>query len=243
MSVKFTYFGGMAVLLERQDGYKILVDPYINNNMSKTPVKDLYDVDLVVITHAAGDHLGDAADILSHGKASVLCGVEIKTILENDAGINPSRIVKTTYGDRRVFGAVAIPTSVAHHNATLKGNRLLTAWKPSGVIIHTEPNVTYYHPGDTSLYTDMKLIRELYKPNVMVVGISAINSTASCEMVPREAAMAVSWVGPDVVIPSHYMPQSTALAEFEQHMQSFAPSVVVKKEIDKPFLYTPFSVQ
>ena len=57
MSTKFTYFGGMAVLVERSDGYKILCDPYISKNpATDVDVKELYDVDLVLVTHAAFDH-------------------------------------------------------------------------------------------------------------------------------------------------------------------------------------------
>ncbi len=65
MAVKFTYYGGMAVHIERSDGYQILVDPYFTGNPAVNGLpKEMYDVDLVLVTHAAFDHFGDTADIM-----------------------------------------------------------------------------------------------------------------------------------------------------------------------------------
>jgi L-ascorbate metabolism protein UlaG (beta-lactamase superfamily) len=85
----------------------------------------------------------------------------------------------------------------------------------------------------------MKLIGEWYHPDVMCVGIDSAKPIGSREMTPREAAMAVSWVRPRAVIPTHYYEGSAALPEFIRHMESFAPDTVIKPEIDKPFSFTP----
>ena len=106
-----------------------------------------------------------------------------------------------------------------------------------------EPGVCYYHAGDTSLFKDMKLIREMYKPDIMAVGISGIEKKYPCEMNPREAAFATQWIGPNVVIPTHYEPGSEALGEYLEFVKTTSPKAVVQTVVDKTWTYTPFSVE
>lgn len=74
----------------------------------------------------------------------------------------------------------------------------------------------------------------------MTVGISRFKEPyPPCEMPPREAAYAVSYVGPDVVIPTHYPTGSSALEEFRGHMETLAPRVIIKEEMEKPFYFLP----
>ena len=60
---------------------------------------------------------------------------------------------------------------------------------------------------------------------------------------PREAAYAVSYVGPDVVIPTHYPTGSTAPAEFRAHMKTLAPQVIIKEDMEKPFYFIPARIE
>ena len=112
-----------------------------------------------------------------------------------------------------------------------------------GFILEVEPGVVYYHVGDTCLFGDMRLYRELYHPTVMTVGISSFKAPyPPCEMPAREAAYAVSYVGPDVVIPTHYPESSHVPEEFRKHMETLAPQVKIQGKIGKTFLYIPSCV-
>ena len=132
---------------------------------------------------------------------------------------------------------------MAWHCSNSKQNGVMTSSEPFGYIVNVEKNVTYYHAGDTSLFTDMKLIREMYKPNVMAVGISRISDEYACELNPKEAAFATSWVGPDVVIPTHYAPGSPALDEYLKCMDVLSPNTCIRTAIGQPFTYKPFTVE
>ena len=82
MAVKITYFGGMAFLLERSDGYRVLCDPCISQSrITKHSPSEFYDVDLVLVTHAAFDHFGDTIDLMKNGRASLICGPEVKRMV------------------------------------------------------------------------------------------------------------------------------------------------------------------
>ena len=246
MSAKFTYYGGMAVKIERYDGYKILVDPYINNNPHTSMcAHDFYDMDLILSTHAANDHFGDCAEIFMNSKALLMAGRACKKRLVDANAMDETRYINTVYGDIRRFGCTTVRTVYAAHGSIVNdpNNSNFYSAPPFGFIIEIEPNVVYYHAGDTALYGDMRLIRELYHPDIMAVGIDRIRLDASCEMTSREAAYAVSWAGAHVVIPTHYAPKSTAPKEFVRHLETVAPHVIVKSEIEKAFTYVPFRVE
>jgi L-ascorbate metabolism protein UlaG (beta-lactamase superfamily) len=58
---------------------------------------------------------------------------------------------------------------------------------------------TVYHAGDTALFGDMKLIGELYQPQLAMLPIGDLFT-----MGPREAAHAIRFLNVKHVIPMHY---------------------------------------
>lgn len=245
MSVKFTYYGGMCVLIERGDGYKILCDPYFHKNQftDKTP-DDFADVNLVLVTHHATDHYGDVVEVMQKSKAQVMMPGDCTHIFKIEApDIPKERITNTIYGDCRQFGVTTIRTMQAWHGSkTVYENNILSYGIPVGFMVQVEPGVTYYHPGDTALHEGFRLMRELYSPNVMAVGIGNIREGTSCEQTPREAAKSVEMLGAKVIIPTHYIPGSEKMSEFKHHLASFAPDATIYEEIEKTFTVTPMTI-
>ena len=240
MSVTFSYHGAMCVEIVRGDGFRILVDPYIDGNgLTNTASADYQDVDLILTTHHAFDHLGDAAKIMRGASAELLSASDVWLQLKKQYPEMADRLKKTIYGDEKRYGSTVVRTVRAFHVSRSEVAGVPVYGTPLGFVIQVEPGVTYYHTGDTCLYSDMKLLRELYHPELMCVGISRIQADSSCEMTPREAAIAVAWVGAQVVIPTHYAPGSRALAEFTGHLASFAPDTVIKAAVDRSFVYEP----
>ena len=94
-----------------------------------------------------------------------------------------------------------------------------------GFVISTENNIRIYHTGDTSLFGDLKLIGMLYRPNILLIGISGVAEGFAAEMTPSEAALATLWVAPDVVMPMHYPPGSAEPLEFREAVRIVAPNV------------------
>jgi L-ascorbate metabolism protein UlaG (beta-lactamase superfamily) len=56
-----------------------------------------------------------------------------------------------------------------------------------------------YHAGDTAVFGDMQLIRDIYKPSVVMLPIGDFYT-----MGPREAAVACRLLAPKVVLPIHW---------------------------------------
>ena len=136
-----------------------------------------------------------------------------------------------------------VHTAIVFHTSNTVQAGVEIVFFPFGFVVDIEPGITYYHAGDTALFSDMKLIRDLYKPNVMAVGISRILPELSCEMAPREAAYATAWVGCDVVIPTHYGLGSPDLDLYIKYATVIAPKSQIISGVNKSFLYTPLQAE
>jgi L-ascorbate metabolism protein UlaG (beta-lactamase superfamily) len=181
---KLRWLGHAAWHIE-VDGKSVLIDPFITNNPA-APVKvdELGKVDYVIVTHEHFDHLGDAFEICKKNDALFVALYELAVKAEQNG-------VKRTLGANMGGTFTADGLSLTFVPALHTGN-------PSGVVIHGS-DATIYHAGDTALFSDMKLIGQLYKPDVALLPIGSLFT-----MGPQEAAVAVSLIKPKVVIPMHY---------------------------------------
>lgn len=244
MSVKFTTFGSMSMLIERSDGFKILVDPYITGNpQCKIKKEDLYDVDLILVSHVAFDHFGDAPDIIANGHAEMRCDRSSLKIMKEKGLVKGSNVKSVGYGAVLEYGPTTIRVMRAYHSSTIKYDDGSFCYAPPlGFMIMVEPGVTYYAPGDTTVYGDMKLMNELYHPNVMSCGISNVKPGAGREKDLREAAFETLWLGADIVFPGHYIEGGTDLEEWKLYMKAINPRARIIEEKNKTFVFTPYSI-
>lgn len=243
MAVRFTSFGSMSMLIERDDGMRILVDPYIRGNeLADVDITSLYDVDLIFVSHVAYDHLGDAPEIFSQGRAKIICDKASREKLKDMGLLDKSRYKPTGYGDSKIIDSVAFHTVRAYHNSIYTNENGSFSAPPLGYVLTVEPGVTYYAPGDTCLYGDMRLIRELYAPQLMSVGISSAKPGGNREADTREAAMEVLYAGARFVFPGHYTPGDPALNAFKQALGLLVPDAFIADKLNIPYTYTPASL-
>jgi L-ascorbate metabolism protein UlaG (beta-lactamase superfamily) len=167
----------------------VYVDPWLNGN-PKAPIKasDIKNADIVCVTHDHSDHLGDAFDICKQTKAVFISTYEL-TLYAQENG------VKEAIG-LNIGGAVNIKdVNIRMVNATHTSTR----GTATGFIINGEGK-SVYHAGDTGLFGDMRIIGEVYKPDVALIPIGDYYT-----MDATEAAEAVKLIKPKTVIPMHYM--------------------------------------
>ena len=225
-SVKVAYFGAAAFKITTATGKKILVDPYIGDNpLCTQDLEYFYDADLILVSHGAFDHLGDTVALMKGSTADLLCGPEVQQHC-CELGVPKERIKITVSGDEKDYDGIHIKTVHARHISRFQSGTQIYSGEPMGFVISTENNIRIYHMGDTSLFGDLKLIGMLYRPHILLIGISKVAEGYPSEMNPREAALATLWVGPEVVIPTHYPPGSDEPAKFSQAVKVIAPNVV-----------------
>lgn len=181
--MRLTWLGHSCVLLE--GSRKVLVDPFIPDlSIPCTP-------DIVAVTHAHADHLGSTLDL------------KVKTVAMNELAhylmkkglkVEPMNIGGTI----QVDGVEFTMTAALHSSWIEEAGIGMYGGAAAGYLI-TMDGVRVYHAGDTALFGDMRLIGELYNPDIALLPIGGRYT-----MGPREAMIAAEYIGAPVVIPIHY---------------------------------------
>ena len=188
--VKFSYYGHAAFLLD--DGtHKVLVDPFLTGNPMASIAANEVDCDFILLTHAHGDHLGDAPAIAVRTGAAIVAIPEVISACEGQArGEIRSHPMNIGGSLSLPFGKVRM--TIAQHSAGVAGGIAC------GFVIYIGDKVVYYS-GDTALFSDMQLIGRKDAIDYAVLPIGD-NYTMGLE----DAAMAAQWLNPSHVIPIHY---------------------------------------
>lgn len=188
---KITFLGHSAFYMEGSKG-RIVIDPFLSGNpVAKMKPQDLK-VNFVLLTHGHGDHLGDAIEISRTNQAPVIAPFELANYCASQGvTIHPMHI-----GGAHDFPFGRVKLTIAHHGSstpdgTYTGN-------PCGFLVTMDGKI-FYHPGDTGLFYDMKLIGEMNKIDVAVLPIGD-NFTMGVD----DAVKATEFLNPGMVIPMHY---------------------------------------
>lgn len=225
------FFGVAAYELVTGQGKHILIDPFLDENPAN-PVKsaDLEQVDLIVVSHAAHTHLGDTEAIARRSGAPIICGGEVAAYL-HARGIPQEQIRSTVWGLLVDVAGIRVQPVECHHWSQLTmPDGTLVSGVPMGFVVYVEPGIRFYHYGDTAIFSDLRLIGELYQPTVGCVGIAnpteldadeiAAGKMLTGEMNPYEGALASQWLGLKTVLPCHYNdPSCVEVQEFNQHLE------------------------
>jgi len=191
-----TWLGHSSFRLRTPGGKEILFDPWYTGNPSFPAAARPKSADLILISHGHSDHITDAAAMAKETGATVVGIWEITAWLgakgiKNLEPMNKGGTV-TTKGLR-------ITMTDARHSSSFDENGIVYLGEPAGFIVKLENGQTIYFAGDTSLFGDMKLIGELYKPDIAFLPIGD-----RFTMGPDTAATAAKWLGVKQVVPMHY---------------------------------------
>src|SRR5499427_7165645 len=220
--VEVLWLGQATFKITTPGGKVIVTDPFLTGN-PKTPAeyKDLSKlgkVDLVLVSHAHGDHVGtvgrtdgtcDAVDIVKRTGAKLYGPAGLIQTLIDLGWVTAEQAVRFGKGGKvQPLGPQITITQVrAEHSSELtvtdpatKKTTTYVGGEPAGFIIQTENGFKIYHMGDTGIFGDMKLIADYYKPDLILMPIGG-----HFMMDPQDAAYATrEWLKPKFVIPMHY---------------------------------------
>lgn len=206
--VKFSYYGHSAFLLD--DGkYKVLVDPFITGNPKATVKAENVKCDFVLVSHAHGDHLGNAPEIAYNNGAAIVTTPEVVSEAES--------IGRLACHPMNLGGSLDLPFGRVRMTPALH-----SAGVPGGIACGFVVNIgglNIYYAGDTALFSDMQLIGQRDKIDYAVLPIGD-NYTMGIE----EAAQAAKLLGAKKIIPVHY----NTWPVIEQDAQEF--KVLAEKE-------------
>jgi len=197
-----TWLGHATVLLTTSTGTRIVFDPWIEGN-PKSPITlgALGDIDGIAVTHGHFDHMASVAALAEATGATVVCVPEMAAYFSS---IGVGNIVEMNKGGTVHVVDVSLTMVSADHSCGVAvGDNLPYAYggNPVGFIVGlpTGQGGPVYVSGDTNVFGDMALIRELYAPEIGLMPIDGYYN-----MGPREAAHAVQLLGLSRVVPIHY---------------------------------------
>ncbi len=224
--VKVTWFGHSAFLLQAPGGKSVLVDPWLENPKAPAWAKEVAPVDLILVTHGHSDHVGETIRIAQRTQAQVVSIHEISLYLQKQGVVRAHGMNKG--GTISIDGIRVTMVDAKHSSGLDVGGSVIPGGEPAGFVVKFENGYRVYHAGDTSVFGDMKIIADLYKPSLAILPIGGLYT-----MDPREAAYACRLLKPTYVVGMHYgtFPILTGTpAELRKTLPASMKKIVVELE-------------
>jgi L-ascorbate metabolism protein UlaG (beta-lactamase superfamily) len=193
-----TWLGHATFILRTPGGKRLILDPWLTSNPAcpesmKKPPK----VDLIVVSHGHSDHMDDLVPVARESGAPVIAAFELCEWLGMKGIVNTSPMNKG--GTQNVAGVTITMTDARHSSGYMDNGQMVYMGEPAGYVIRLEDGMTIYYAGDTSLFGDMRLIGDMYKPEIAFLPIGD-----RFTMDPAGAARACEWLGVRQVVPMHW---------------------------------------
>jgi L-ascorbate metabolism protein UlaG (beta-lactamase superfamily) len=207
---QLTWYGQSGFKIVTPGGKTLLIDPWLTNpvfDKGKETLAALKNVDLILLSHGHSDHVGNAVEIGKITRAKLVATFDLSAAMVTALGYpNELADIATTghFGGtlHLLDGEVSVTFVPAWHGAGVTrddNSPPIYGGNPSGLIVALRDGPTFYHTGDTDLFSDMALVSRFHKIDIMLVCIGD-----HFTMGPARAAEAVNLVGPRIAIPMHY---------------------------------------
>jgi L-ascorbate metabolism protein UlaG (beta-lactamase superfamily) len=228
-NVKVQWLGQSAFRITSVSGKVILIDPWLTQN-PKTPerfkdLKALGKVDLILVTHGHGDHVGDGPELAKLHNAPLYGPAGLNDTLMA-LGMLPKELsprfnkggVITPLGPE-----IRITMTRAEHSSEFRWQNPQTGktevhvgGEPAGFVIEFENGFKLYHMGDTGLFGDLDLIGKYYRPDLVLMPIGG-----HFVLSPADAAYATrQYLKPRYVIPMHYGTNANLRGTPEEYLRA-----------------------
>lgn len=193
--MKISYHGHSVVRIET-GGKTILFDPFITGNGLTDLKASEVKVDVIILTHAHNDHVGDTVELAKRNDALVITNADLATYL----GWQGVRTHGMNIGGGYEFDFGKVKMTQAFHGSgyATEDQQIIYGGMPAGVLLFAEGK-TVFHAGDTGLFSDMKLIGERHPIDLAFLPIGD-NFT----MGPEDAAVAAEFLQAKLVVPIHF---------------------------------------
>lgn len=197
--VQITWLGQSAYRI-RSAGKTFYLDPFLTPNpLCPEKEKNPKQADCILLTHGHADHTSDAIALAKASNAPVLCIIELGLWLIKN-GVPAANVIQFNIGGTVSAAGAKVTMVHADHSSSIEQDGLaLYLGEPAGFVVEFAEGLRAYFAGDTAVFGDMKLIGEIYRPEVAFLPIGG-----HFTMDPLEAAHACRLLGVSHVVPNHY---------------------------------------
>jgi L-ascorbate metabolism protein UlaG (beta-lactamase superfamily) len=218
--IQLTWLGHATFRVQTPEGKTLYIDPWIDGNPAcPESEKNVKKADVLICTHGHGDHIGDAVDVGKKLNPIAVGIFELCTWLQKK-GVK--QIAPMNKGGTQTVAEVKITMVNAVHSCGIQdGDQIVYGGEACGYVLEFSNGVKLYHAGDTAVFSDMAIIRDLYAPKIAMLPIGD-----HFTMSPREAAYACKLLQPETVIPMHFG-TFPALTGTPGEFQKLVPNVEV----------------
>ncbi len=197
-TLAITWLGHSTFLLRTPGGRRLLLDPWLTGNPScPEPLKKPGPLDLIVVSHGHFDHMDDLVRVARESGAPVIGIFELCDWLGRK-GIQATSPMNKG-GSQEIAGLRITMTDARHSSGYVDNGQMVYMGEPAGYVIRLEDGRVLYYSGDTCLFGDMRLIGEMYKPEIAFLPIGD-----RFTMDPAQAAKACEFLGVRQVVPMHW---------------------------------------
>ena len=193
---RLTWHGHSCFTLVTDDGTTIMFDPFLSDSpVADRTMDDVDRLDYILVSHGHFDHFPDAIPLAKKTGATIVSTFELVTFAQQQ-GVENGHGMNIGGGHRFPFGRVKLTPAV--HTGTIAGDdEGAFTTDCCGFLINLAGGKRLYHSGDTALIVDMQLLEGAVDVALLPIG-------DNFTMGPEDAARAVRFIKPDVVIPMHY---------------------------------------
>lgn len=199
MAATITFLGHASFQLTLPDDRVILIDPWLTDNpQCPDHLKNPARCDLIVLTHGHDDHVGEVGNLIKAHNPKIVGNFDLCGALQ--AKLGKVNVCPMSTGGTQIVDGVRVTLTQAFHGSGLSSpSGPVYAGMPNGAIVDVDGLAKVYHAGDTDVFSDMKLIAQLFAPEIAILPIGD-----HFTMGAKGAALAVEFLNPRVIIPCHF---------------------------------------
>lgn len=195
---RITWLGHATVLVTTAKGTHILIDPFISGN-PKYPASYALpsSIPYILLTHGHGDHISDVVPVAKKHHSKVVAIYELADYVTS-RGVSDT-IGMNLGGTVQLDDVAATMVEAKHSSGAQDEHGTHYVGVAAGYVLTVADGPVLYHAGDTAVFGDMALIRDIYRPEVAMLPIGGFYT-----MGPKEAAHAVRLLGAKTILPLHF---------------------------------------
>jgi L-ascorbate metabolism protein UlaG (beta-lactamase superfamily) len=196
-ALSITWYGHSTFVLTTPGGKRIVFDPWLTGNPKTPPGAKIDTADVICVSHGHSDHSGDVVAVARATGAPVVAVFELANWFQ---GKGLKDVVGMGVGGTVMVKGLAISMTPAVHTSSIEEDGTVHyVGLATGFVVRLEDGRAIYFAGDTALFGDMRMIRELYAPEIAFLPIGDHYT-----MDPAAAAKACEMLGVRQVVPMHY---------------------------------------